>query len=130
MPRSLVVDPAFDWGDDRPPRRPLTDTVIYEAHVRGLTMGRPDIARPRHLRRASPPTRSSTTSRSLGVTAIELLPIHAFLDEKFLLDRGLRNYWGYMTMGFFAPEPRYMSTGRIAGRAGDGARASTRPASR
>jgi glycogen operon protein len=113
MPRALVTDPSFDWRGDRRPRRPLTETVIYEAHLRGLTMGRPDI-----------PLRGSFAALAsdqvldhllrLGVTAIELMPIQAFLDDRFLVERGLTNYWGYMTLGFFAPEPRYMTAGRLS----------------
>ncbi|TNC69132.1 glycogen debranching protein GlgX [Rubellimicrobium roseum] len=113
MPRGVVVDPSFDWGEDRAPDRPLTETVIYEAHVRGLTMGRRDLAlRGTFAALASEPMLDHLLK--LGVTAIELLPIHAFVDDKFLLDKGLRNYWGYMTLGFFAPEPRYMTTGQLA----------------
>jgi glycogen operon protein len=112
MPRSIVADPSFDWGDDRPPRRALTDTVIYEAHVKGLTMGRRDVAeRGTFAALASDPILDHLVK--LGVTAIELLPVHAFLDDKFLLDRGLRNYWGYMSLGFFAPEPRFASRDAI-----------------
>jgi isoamylase len=106
MPKGVVTDPAFDWGEDRAPRRPLTDTVIYEAHVRGLTMGRRDVpSRGTFAGLASDPVLDHLTR--LGVTAIELLPVHAFVDDRFLVERGLRNYWGYMTLGFFAPEPRY-----------------------
>lgn len=106
MPKGVVIDPAFDWEDDRPPRRPLTDTVIYEAHVRGLTMGRRDIPlRGTFAGLASDPILEHLTR--LGITAIELLPVHAFVDDRFLVERGLRNYWGYMTLGYFAPEPRY-----------------------
>jgi glycogen operon protein len=113
MPRALVTDPRFDWGDDRRPERPLTDTVIYEAHVRGLTMGRKDIALRGTFAGLSSPQVIDHLLR-LGVTAIELLPIQAFVDDRFLVDKGLRNYWGYMTLGFFAPEPRYMSTGELS----------------
>jgi glycogen operon protein len=115
MPKCRVVDPAFTWGDDRPPRVPLHKTVIYEAHVRGLTM--------RHS--AVPPELRGTYAAigsapvidhllQLGVTAIELMPVHTFVDERHLLERGLRNYWGYNTIGFFAPDMRYSATGRIS----------------
>ena len=116
MPKSLVVDPTFDWGDDRPPSTPLSRSVIYELHVKGFTMRHPDV--PEELRGtyaglASPPVIDHL--RRLGVTAVELMPVHAFLDDKFLLDRGLRNYWGYSTIGFFAPESRYSSAGDRGG---------------
>lgn len=113
MPRCVVVDPAFTWGEDRPIRRPLTDTVIYEAHVKGLTAGRTDIPHPgTYLAMASDPMLDHLNR--LGVTAVELLPVHAFTDDRFLTDKGLRNYWGYMSYGFFAPEPRYLRDGDIA----------------
>jgi glycogen debranching enzyme GlgX len=113
MPRGLVTDPRFDWGADRRPETPLTDTVIYEAHVRGLTMGRQDVALKGTFAGLSSPQVIDHLVK-LGVTAIELLPIQAFVDDRFLTDKGLRNYWGYMTLGFFAPEPRYMSTGELS----------------
>jgi isoamylase len=113
MPRSIVVDTSFSWGEDRPPRHAMSDTILYEAHVKGLTMGRPDVPhRGTYLSLASEPILDHLTK--LGVTAIELLPVHAFLDDRFLIDRGLRNYWGYMTTAFFAPEPRYMQEGDIS----------------
>ena len=113
MPRCIVVDPAFSWGNDSPPRRSLTDTVIYEAHVKGMTAGRHDIAnKGSFLGLASQPILDHLNN--LGVTAIELLPVHAFLNDRFLLDKGLTNYWGYMSTGFFAPEPRYLATQDIA----------------
>ncbi len=113
MPKSVVVDPSFAWGDDRALHRPLSETVIYEAHVKGLTAGRTDIGhRGSYLAMASEPVLDHLTR--LGVTAIELLPVHAFADDRFLADRKLTNFWGYMSYGFFAPEPRYMQTGDIA----------------
>ncbi|MBF5079256.1 glycogen debranching protein GlgX [Paracoccus sp. NBH48] len=113
MPKSVVVDPSFAWGDDRALHRPLSETVIYEAHVKGLTAGRTDIGhRGSYLAMASEPVLDHLTR--LGVTAIELLPVHAFADDRFLTDRKLTNFWGYMSYGFFAPEPRYMLTGDIA----------------
>ncbi len=113
MPRSVVVDPSFAWADHDRPNHPLTETIIYEAHVKGLTAGRKDIERPgSYLAMASEPMLDHLTK--LGVTTIELMPVQAFLDEKFLLDKGLSNYWGYMTYGFFAPEPRYMQQAEIA----------------
>ncbi|NAZ36059.1 glycogen debranching protein GlgX [Rubellimicrobium sp. CFH 75288] len=114
MPRCVVVDPSFDWDGDRAPRTPLTDTVIYEAHVRGLTMERRDVPlRGTFEGLASEPVLDHLLR--LGVTAIELLPVQAFLDDRFLVERGLRNYWGYMTLGFFAPEPRYLGAAGIDG---------------
>ena len=113
MPRSVVVDPAFSWGNKRRPDHPLHETLIYEANVKGLTAGRTDIPQAgTYLAMSSPPILEHLNN--LGVTAIELQPVQAFLDDKFLVDRGLTNYWGYMTYGFFAPEPRYMSGNQIA----------------
>lgn len=113
MPRCVVVDPRFDWQSTEAPRQPLESSVIYEAHVKGLTAGRSDIAnRGTYLAMASDPILEHLNT--LGVTAVELLPVQAFLNEKFLLDRGLTNYWGYMTYGFFAPDPRYMQANDIA----------------
>ncbi|MDH3752297.1 MAG: glycogen debranching protein GlgX [Acidimicrobiia bacterium] len=112
MPRSIVVDPSFDWGDDRPPRTPLHESVIYETHVRGLTIRHPDV--PDHLRGTyagltTPPVMEHL--RSLGVTAVELLPVHHFLSEHAVVERGLTNYWGYNSIGFLAPHGPYASTG-------------------
>ncbi|SHF52859.1 glycogen operon protein [Litoreibacter ascidiaceicola] len=107
MPRCVVVDPHFDWNDTPRPNHSLENSVIYEAHVKGLTAGREDIENAgSYLAMASDPILEHLNN--LGVTAVELLPVQAFLNEKFLLDRGLTNYWGYMTYGFFAPDPRYM----------------------
>ncbi|MFJ8111726.1 glycogen debranching protein GlgX [Streptomyces sp. NPDC096132] len=108
----VVTDPAFDWGDDTPPRRSYADTVIYEAHVRGLTRTHPDV--PRTLRGtyaglAHPSVTEHLTS--LGVTAIELMPVHQFVQDGVLTDRGLSNYWGYNTIGFFAPHNAYAAHG-------------------
>jgi glycogen operon protein len=106
--KCVVVDRAFDWGEDRAPRTPWHDTVIYEAHVRGLTMRHPDVPpalRGTYAAVASEPVIAHL--KSLGVTAIELLPVHAAVDDEFLVKKGLRNYWGYSTLGYFAPEGRY-----------------------
>jgi len=115
MPKAVVVDTAFTWGDDRPLRTPWHDTVIMEAHVRGLTMTHPDI--PPHLRGtyaaiATPPVIEHL--KRVGVTALELMPVHAFIDDRHLVGKGLRNYWGYNSIGYFAPEGRYSSTGHIS----------------
>jgi isoamylase len=115
MPKSRVVDPAFTWGDDRPPRTPWHDTVIYEAHVRGLTMRHPEV--PPQLRGTYAGLASAPMIDHLlrmGVTAIELMPVHTFVDDRHLLEKGLRNYWGYNTIGFFSPELRYSASQRIA----------------
>jgi glycogen operon protein len=113
MPRSVVVDPVQDWDELARPNHAMESTVIYEAHVKGLTAGRKDIPNPgTYLAMASDPILEHL--HNLGVTAVELLPVQAFLNEKFLLDRGLTNYWGYMTYGFFAPDPRYMQGADIA----------------
>ena len=112
MPKSVVVDAAFTWGDDRPPRHALNDSLIYECHVKGLTMRHPEVApelRGTYLGLASDPIVEHL--QSLGVTAVELLPVQAFVTDRFLYDRGLRNYWGYNTIGFFAPDRRYARGG-------------------
>ena len=112
MLKCVVTDDSFNWGDDRPPAVPWSDTVIYEAHVRGLTMLRNDI---RPLERGTFAGLAHPAMidylRRLGVTAIELMPVQAFLQDRALQQRGLRNYWGYNTLGFFAPEPSYLSDG-------------------
>ena len=110
MPKCVVVDTAFTWAVDEPPRRPWSETVIYELHVRGHTMRHPEVPeaqRGTFAGLAAPAVIRHL--RELGVTAVELLPIHAFVDDRQLLERGLRNYWGYNTLGFFAPDPRYLS---------------------
>jgi len=109
MPKAVVVDDSFHWGDDRPPDVPWGRTVIYEAHVRGLSMRRDDLPpRERGTFAALADPRLVDHLHRLGVTAIELLPIHAFAQDRFLVEKGLRNYWGYSTLAFFAPEPRYL----------------------
>jgi isoamylase len=114
-PKSRVIDPAFTWGDDRPPRVPWHDTVIYEAHVRGLTRRHPDV--PPQLRGTYAGLATAPVIEHLlrlGITTLELMPVHAFVDDRTLLDKGLRNYWGYNTIGFFAPERRYSATGQVS----------------
>ncbi|NLF05663.1 MAG: glycogen debranching enzyme, partial [Actinomycetales bacterium] len=105
---SVVVSPFFDWGHDRPPRREYHESVVYETHVRGFTMRHPDI--PEHLRGtyaglAHPASIEHLTS--LGVTAVELMPVHQFVNDPSLQAKGLSNYWGYNTIGFFAPHNGY-----------------------
>ncbi len=112
VPRSVVIDTRFDWSDDSPPDTPLPDSVIYEVHVRGFSMRNPDV--PENLRGtyaglAHPA--SIDYLKRLGITAVELLPIHHFIDEGHLVEKGLRDYWGYNTLGFFAPMSRYSSSG-------------------
>ncbi|MCA1404231.1 glycogen debranching protein GlgX [Ensifer sp. IC3342] len=114
MVKGVIQDPAFDWDDEKAIRRPWTDTIIYETHVRGMTMTHPAVPedlRGTFLGMASDPIIDHLTK--LGVTAIELLPVQYFLDDRYLLERGLSNYWGYQTLGFFAPQSRYMKSGRI-----------------
>ncbi|MBV0911761.1 glycogen debranching protein GlgX [Rhodobacteraceae bacterium ASV31] len=114
MPKSVVVDPSFNWGNDTPPRVPRSETVIYEAHAKGLTETHPRVdpaVQGTYMGVCSEPMLDHLTR--LGVTAVELLPVHAFLDDRFLIQKGLRNYWGYQSIGFFAPEPRYMAQGEI-----------------
>ncbi|MEO1638914.1 MAG: glycogen debranching protein GlgX [Pseudomonadota bacterium] len=113
MPRSVVVDPAFSWGAGERPRTPRSETIIYETHVKGLTAAHPGMRDAgTFAAMASEPMLDHLTK--LGVTAVELLPVHAFIDDDFLVKRGLRNYWGYMSYGFFAPDPRYMRGTDIA----------------
>ncbi len=109
---SVVIDPVFDWGDDRPPRRPWADTVVYETHVKGLTARHPRVPqaqRGTYAGLAHPAVLEHLTA--LGVTAIELMPVHQFVSEQALLDRQLTNYWGYSTLGFFAPHAAYSVAG-------------------
>jgi len=110
--KGAVVAEDFNWGDDRPPGIPWSDTVIYEAHLKGLTELRTDL-RPRERGTFAALADPGTIDhlRRLGVTAVELLPIHAFVQDRYLLQKGLRNYWGYNTLNFFATEPRYLSDG-------------------
>ncbi|MDQ3593068.1 MAG: glycogen debranching protein GlgX [Actinomycetota bacterium] len=111
--KSVVTNPYFDWQEDRPPRHPYHETVIYEAHVRGLTMthpGVPEEIRGTYAALAHPVIIDHLTS--LGVTAVELMPVHQFVQDSHLVDRGLANYWGYNTIGFFAPHNAYGSTGQ------------------
>jgi glycogen operon protein len=111
VPKCVVIDQAFTWGGDRLLRTPWEKTVIYEVHVKGFTMRHPEV--PEALRGtyaglATPPVIDYLTA--LGVTAVELLPVHHFVRDKHLVDRGLTNYWGYNTIGFFSPDIRYASS--------------------
>jgi isoamylase len=120
MPKNVVINPFFDWANDRPPRTPYHETLIYEAHVRGLTLQHPDI----------PPAQRGTYAglahpaitehlQRLGVTAVELMPVHQFVAEQALEARGLTNYWGYNTIGFLAPHNRYSSAGQLGEQVGE-----------
>lgn len=114
VPKSVVADTTFNWGDDRPPMVPMAETVVYEAHVGGLTMLHPRVEkglRGTYLGLASDAVIEHL--HRLGVTTVELLPVQAFVDDRFLISKRLRNYWGYQTVGFFAPDSRYMSRGQV-----------------
>jgi isoamylase len=114
MPKCQVIDPVFNWGDDRRPNIPWHQTVIYELHAKGFTMQHPHI--PPHLRGTYAGLGTEPVIdhlRRLGVTTVELLPVHSFIDDRHLLDRGLRNYWGYNSIGYFAPEQRYSASGQV-----------------
>ncbi len=111
MPKCCVIDPAFTWGRAQPPTIPWDRTIIYEAHVKGFTQRHP--ALPPEIRGKFGGMAHQAIIdylRSLGVTSVELLPVHAFVDDSQLLERGLKNYWGYNTIGFFTPDPRYLSS--------------------
>ena len=112
VPKGVVIDPAFTWGGDQLLRTPWDRTIIYEMHVKGFTARHPDV--PKHERG----TYAGLTSpvvldylKALGITAVELLPVHHFVRDKHLYDRGLANYWGYNSIGFFAPDIRYATSG-------------------
>jgi glycogen operon protein len=114
MPRCRVIDPAFTWGDDRRPAVPWHETVIYELHVRGFTMRHPDVPpklRGTYAGLATPPVIDYL--RRLGITAVELMPVHTFINDRYLVQKGLRNYWGYNSIGYFAPESCYSASGEI-----------------
>jgi isoamylase len=116
VPRSVVVDGFFDWGNDRHPRVPRADSVIYEAHVKGMTYRHPKI--PKGLRGTYAAFGSPQTIewlKGLGITAVELLPVHQFIHDQHLVERGLRNYWGYNSIGYFAPHNEYSSGGDRGG---------------
>jgi isoamylase len=116
MPRSVVIDPQFPWGEDPRPNTSWADTVIYETHVRGFTMRHPDVPpslRGTYAGLAHPAAIEHLTR--LGVTAVELMPVHHFVDPMHLTEKGLRNYWGYDSIGYFAPEARYSSIGNRGG---------------
>ncbi len=114
LPKSVVVDPAFSWGTDCRPQIPWHKTIIYELHVKGFTALHPDV--PKELRATYAGLTSPSVIEyfhSLGITAIELMPVHQFIDDRILVDKKLRNYWGYNSIGFFAPDARYSSSGSL-----------------
>ncbi|MGC1787552.1 MAG: glycogen debranching protein GlgX, partial [Terriglobales bacterium] len=113
-PKNRVIDSAFTWGSDTPPHIPWHQTIIYELHVKGFTKCHPDV--PAHLRGTYAGLATAPVIEHfnrLGVTSIELMPVHDFVDDRQLVDRGLHNYWGYNSIGFFALEPRYLSINAI-----------------
>ncbi len=116
MPKAIVLDHSFDWGDDKRISRPLADSVIYEVHVKGFTERWNDV--PEELRGTYAGVGSAAAIdylKKVGVTAVELLPVHEHIDDQALFDRGLVNYWGYNTIGFFAPDARYSGSGDRGG---------------
>jgi glycogen operon protein len=111
MPKCRVIESAFSWGDDQHPRTPLHETIIYEMHVEGFTARHPEVPpglRGTYAGLATEPVINYL--KGLGVTAVELMPVHSFVDDRRLVEQGLRNYWGYNTIGFFAPEMRYAAS--------------------
>lgn len=114
MPKCMVVDSSYAWGPSRVAATRSIDSIIYELHVRGFTMRHPTVPPPLQGTFAGLAVQPVVDYlRALGITAVELMPVHAFIDERPLVAKGLRNYWGYNTIAFFAPEPRYLSTGGI-----------------
>jgi isoamylase len=116
MQKSVVVNPYFDWEQDRSPRTPLSDSIIYEVHIKGFTKCHPEV--PEDLRGTYAGLVSKAPLnylKKLGITAVELMPVHAFLNDKHLEDKGLTNYWGYNTTNYFSPEARYSSVGDTGG---------------
>ncbi len=114
MPKCKIIESAFTWDDDRPPRVPWHETVIYELHVRGFTMQHPDIPPPLRGTFAGLATAPVIDYlKRLGVTTLELMPVHAFVDDRRLVTKQLRNYWGYNSIGFFAPDARYSASGKV-----------------
>jgi len=116
VPKAVVHNPYFDWGNDRPPAVPLHESVIYEVHVKGFTARNPDVPEPlrgTYAGLAHPAAVEHLTR--LGVTAVELLPVHQFVHDAHLVEKGLRNYWGYNSIGFFAPHNEYAGAGQAGG---------------
>jgi isoamylase len=114
VPKSVVIDQSFDWEDDRHPETPWHKTIIYEAHVKGFTKTHPEI--PSELKGTYAGLAHSVSTeylKNLGITAVELMPVHQFIHYTHLVEKGLRNYWGYSTIGYFAPHNEYSSSGQI-----------------
>lgn len=114
IPKCQVIDTSFTWGDDCPPQVPWHDTVIYELHVKGFTALNPKVhpaLRGTYAALATAPVVSYL--KKLGITAVELMPVHTFIDDRHLVEKGLRNYWGYNSLGFFAPDMRYSASGHV-----------------
>ena len=114
IPKAVVIDPSFDWEGDKAPETPYHQSIIYETHVKGFTQTHPDI--PENIRGSYAAIAHPVTIKylqSLGITAIELMPVHHFVNDRILQDKGLSNYWGYNTIGFFAPDVRYSSSGTL-----------------
>jgi isoamylase len=120
VPKSVVTTSHFDWENDRPPLTPLHDSILYELHVKGFTANHPEI--PPELRGTYAGLAHPAAVeylKKLGITAVELMPVHEFVDDKFLLDRNLRNYWGYNSINFFAPDSRYSASGSAGEQIGE-----------
>ncbi len=120
VPKSVVIDPAFSWGDDRPPRTQWHQTIIYELHVKGFTARHPQV--PPELRGTFAGLSCQPVIdylHKLGVTAIELMPVHQFVADRYLVDQGLTNYWGYNSIGYFAPDVRYAQSGVLGQQANE-----------
>jgi isoamylase len=114
VPKCIVVNPYFDWEHDHPLRIPLSDSIIYETHVRGFSIQNPEV--PEQLRGTYAGLASPASLRhlkKLGITAVELMPVHHFVNDSYLVEKGLTNYWGYNTLGYLAPAGRYCSTGDL-----------------
>jgi glycogen operon protein len=114
VPKSVVIDQHFDWGDDKPPQIPYHQTIIYETHVKGFTKMHPEI--PEDIRGTYAALSHPVTIqylKDLGITAIELMPVHHYIIDRHLVENNLSNYWGYNSIGFFAPDVRYSSSGTL-----------------
>ncbi|PKQ43270.1 glycogen debranching enzyme GlgX [Pseudomonas sp. YY-1] len=115
VPKCKVIDPAFTWGEQPSLRTPWDRTVIYETHLRGISMRHPAVPEPQRGTCAGLTNPELLRHiRELGVSSVELLPVHAFVNDQHLLEKGMNNYWGYNSIGFFAPHPAYLSSGRIS----------------
>jgi glycogen operon protein len=115
MPKCQVVDTAFTWGEDRRPDIAWHETIIYELHVKGFTMQHPEVPPPLRGTYAGLATTAVIEYlKRLGITTVELMPVHTFVDDRHLVEKGLRNYWGYNSIGYFAPDNRYSATGQVA----------------